>query len=82
MRESHFTHALDFSFRQGGNIPPIWARSGGRQTRVVGITTTDEFQAVIALPSSGIATEPISGVAEWVCHAPPPERLTSNALHR
>lgn len=55
VRESHFTHALDFSFRQGGNIPPLWARSGGRETRVVGITTTDEFQAIIALPGSGIA---------------------------
>lgn len=56
VRQSHFTHALDFSFRQGGNIPPIWARSGGRQTRVIGITTTDEFQAIIALPSSGISS--------------------------
>ncbi|RVJ63769.1 ABC transporter substrate-binding protein [Sinorhizobium medicae] len=55
VRQSHFTHALDYSFRQGGNIPPIWARSGGRETRVVGITTTDEFQAIIALPGSGIA---------------------------
>lgn len=55
VRESHFTHALDFSFRQGGNIPPLWARSGGRETRVVGITTTDEFQAIIALPGTGIA---------------------------
>jgi len=55
VRQSHFTHALDFSFRQGGNIPPIWARSGGRETRVIGITTTDEFQAIIALPSSGIS---------------------------
>ncbi|MDB5724405.1 MAG: nitrate/sulfonate transporter substrate-binding protein [Novosphingobium sp.] len=54
VRESHYTHALDWSFRQGGNIPPIWARSGGRETRIVGITTTDEFQAVIALPASGI----------------------------
>lgn len=56
VRQSHFTHALDYSFRQGGNIPPIWARSGGRETRVVGITTTDEFQGIIALPSSGIRT--------------------------
>ncbi|TCQ08978.1 ABC-type nitrate/sulfonate/bicarbonate transport system substrate-binding protein [Rhizobium sp. PP-F2F-G36] len=56
IRQSHFTHALDYSFRQGGNIPPIWARSGGRETRVVGITTTDEFQAIIALPGSGIRT--------------------------
>ncbi len=56
VRDSHFTHVLDWSFRQGGNIPPIWARSGGRETRVVGITTTDEFQAIIALPESGIQT--------------------------
>ncbi|MFT4184005.1 MAG: ABC transporter substrate-binding protein [Rhizobium sp.] len=56
VRQSHFTHALDYSFRQGGNIPPIWARSSGRETRVVGITTTDEFQGIIALPSSGIRT--------------------------
>lgn len=56
VRQSHFTHALDFSFRQGGNIPPIWARAGGRETRVVGITTTDEFQAVITLPDTGIKT--------------------------
>jgi ABC-type nitrate/sulfonate/bicarbonate transport system substrate-binding protein len=56
VRQSHFTHALDWSFRQGGNIPPIWACSGGRETRVVGITTTDEFQAVISLPSTGIRT--------------------------
>ncbi|MDE1172572.1 MAG: ABC transporter substrate-binding protein [Parvibaculaceae bacterium] len=56
VRDSHFTHVLDWSFRQGGNIPPIWARSGGRKTRVVGITTTDEFQAIIALPDSGIRT--------------------------
>lgn len=56
VRQSHFTHALDYSFRQGGNIPPIWARSGGRETRVVGITTTDEFQAVITFPTTGITT--------------------------
>lgn len=62
VRQSHFTHALDYSFRQGGNIPPIWARSGGRETRVVGITTTDEFQAVITLPATGItATKHLKG---------------------
>ncbi|NSZ08053.1 ABC transporter substrate-binding protein [Agrobacterium tumefaciens] len=54
IRQSHFDHRLDWSFRQGGNIPPIWAKSGGRQTRLVGLTRTEEFQAVIALPASGI----------------------------
>ena len=56
IRQSHFDHSLDWSFRQGGNIPPIWARSTGRQTRLVGLTTTDEFQAVITLPGTGITT--------------------------
>lgn len=56
VRTSHFTHVLDWSFRQGGNIPPIWARSLGRETRIIGITRTDEFQAIIALPESGIQT--------------------------
>jgi len=55
IRQSHFDHRLDWSFRQGGNIPPIWAKSGGRKTRLVGLTGTDEFQAVIALPASGIS---------------------------
>ncbi|CVI60186.1 ABC transporter substrate-binding protein [Agrobacterium leguminum] len=55
IRQSHFDHRLDWSFRQGGNIPPIWAKSGGRKTRLVGLTRTDEFQAVIALPVSGIS---------------------------
>jgi ABC-type nitrate/sulfonate/bicarbonate transport system substrate-binding protein len=56
VRQSHFDHRLDWSYRQGGNIPPIWARSNGRQTRLVGLTTTDEFQAIITLPESGITT--------------------------
>ncbi|WP_320194457.1 ABC transporter substrate-binding protein [Agrobacterium rosae] len=55
IRQSHFDHRLDWSFRQGGNIPPIWTRSKGRQTRLIGLTRTDEFQAVIALPESGIS---------------------------
>lgn len=54
IRQSHFDHRLDWSFRQGGNIPPIWTRSRGRQTRLIGLTRTDEFQAVITLPESGI----------------------------
>lgn len=50
IRESHFDHHLAWSFRQGGNIPPIWARSHGRDTRLVALTWTDEFQAIVTLP--------------------------------
>jgi len=53
---SHFDHNLDNSFRQGGSVPAIWARSRGQDTRVIAITWTDEYQAIIALPSSGISS--------------------------
>jgi len=56
IRQSHFNHTLDWSFRHGGNVPPIRARSEGRKTRLVGITWTDEFQAIITLPETGIKT--------------------------
>lgn len=51
---SHYDHSLPDSFRQGGNIPAIWARARGRDTRVIGLSWTDEFQGVIALPESGL----------------------------
>jgi ABC-type nitrate/sulfonate/bicarbonate transport system substrate-binding protein len=54
IRQSHFNHTLDWSFRHGGNIPPIRARSEGRKTRLVGITWTDEYQAILTLPGTGI----------------------------
>jgi ABC-type nitrate/sulfonate/bicarbonate transport system substrate-binding protein len=56
IRQSHYTHSQPHSFRQGGNIPAIWARSQGARTRVIGVTWVDEFQGLIALPSSGVRT--------------------------
>jgi ABC-type nitrate/sulfonate/bicarbonate transport system substrate-binding protein len=56
LRESHFDHNLSNSFRQGGNIPAIWARSLGRETRVLGLTWTDEAQVILTLPTSNIRT--------------------------
>jgi len=51
---SHFEHTLPHSFRLGGSIPPIWARAKGQDTKVIGISWIDEYQAIIALPESGI----------------------------
>ena len=56
VRESHYDHKLLNSFRQGGSIPAIWARSAGRDTRVIGLTWTDEYQVVVTRPASGIRT--------------------------
>lgn len=56
VRESHFDHTLQNSVRHGGNIPAIWARSVGRETRVIGLSWADESQLILTLPDSGIKT--------------------------
>ncbi|MBS7702911.1 ABC transporter substrate-binding protein [Chelatococcus asaccharovorans] len=72
IRSSHFNHHLDYSFRHGGNVPPIRARSEGSRTRLVGITWTDEFQAIITLPDSGIATtKDLAGRRFGIARRPP-----------
>jgi ABC-type nitrate/sulfonate/bicarbonate transport system substrate-binding protein len=57
LRESHYDHHLINSFRQGGNVPAIWARSRslkGPSTRVIGLNWVDEYQGIITLAGSGI----------------------------
>lgn len=49
VRRSHFTHSQPWSFRQGGNIPALWARAQGSETRLIGVSWVDEFQALITL---------------------------------
>jgi ABC-type nitrate/sulfonate/bicarbonate transport system substrate-binding protein len=51
---SHFEHTLPHSFRYGGSSPAIWARARGQDTRVIGISWIDEYQAILTLPRSGI----------------------------
>ncbi|MBK4998086.1 ABC transporter substrate-binding protein [Pseudomonas sp. S31] len=54
VRESHFRHSLPGSFREGGNVPPIWARANGQDTAVVGITWVDERQLVLVRDDADI----------------------------
>jgi len=56
IRRSYSDHHLSFQLRQGGNVPAIWARANGAGTRLLGLTWTQEFQAVVTLPSTGIKT--------------------------
>ncbi len=56
VRRSHFTHSLPASFREGGNIPAIWAKAGGQDTVVVGITWVDEEQLILVRADSDIKT--------------------------
>lgn len=54
LRESHYDHRLPASFRQGGNVPAIWARARGADTRVIGLNWVDEAQLILARPDSGL----------------------------
>lgn len=54
VREAHYNHGQTNLFRQGGNIPPIWARSRGANTVLAGIAWTPEYQAILAHPGAGI----------------------------
>jgi ABC-type nitrate/sulfonate/bicarbonate transport system substrate-binding protein len=52
--EQYYESTRPNSFRHGGSIPAICARAGGLKTRVIGLTWTNEYQAVIALPQAGL----------------------------
>ena len=54
VRESHFDHSIPAMFREGGNIPPIWARAKGADTVVLAISWVDEFQSIVVRGDSGI----------------------------
>lgn len=49
-------YMLSHAFRQGSSAPALWARARGADTRVIGLTWTDEAQQIVTLPQSGIRT--------------------------
>lgn len=53
-RDAHYTHALPGLFREGGNVPALWARSRGERTRLVGLTWIEERQSILVAPGSGL----------------------------
>lgn len=52
--DAHFNHTLPFLVREGGNIPALWARSTGSDTRLIGLSWVDEYQAILTLPDSDL----------------------------
>lgn len=54
VRSAHYSHGHENLFREGGNVPPIWARSNGTDTAVVGITWVDEHQALLVRADSDL----------------------------
>jgi len=56
VRNSHYNHSQSGMFREGGNIPPLWAKGQGQDTVVVAITWLDEYQGILTRKDSGIKT--------------------------
>jgi len=54
VRNSHYDHTHPNMFREGGNVPPLWARANGRNTALVGITWVDEEQVILVRGDSDI----------------------------
>ncbi|GAA1581684.1 ABC transporter substrate-binding protein [Actinoplanes couchii] len=53
--ERHFTHAHPALFREGGNVPALWARSRGGATRLIGLTWIEERQSIVVRAGSSIS---------------------------
>lgn len=43
---THFSHSLPYSFREGGGSPPIWAYAQGAKTRLLAITFMEEVLGI------------------------------------
>ena len=39
---THFSHTLENSFREGGGSPPVWARANGADTSLLGVSFVEE----------------------------------------
>jgi len=56
IRLSYYHHGQTGLFREGGNVPALWARSEGQGAVVIGITWVDEYQGILVREGSGIQT--------------------------
>lgn len=50
----HFDQQDDALFREGGNIPPLWARSRGADVILIGLAPLEQRSYVLVRPDSGI----------------------------
>lgn len=53
---THFTHTLADSIREGGAIPPLWARQNGADTVLVGLTWVAECLSFYVREDSPVRT--------------------------
>ncbi|MDR2780208.1 MAG: ABC transporter substrate-binding protein [Synergistaceae bacterium] len=54
--KAHFDYRDDALFREGGNIPPLWARSNGAEVTLIGLALLKQKQYILAGADSEIET--------------------------
>lgn len=53
---AHFTYENDRLFREGGNTPPLWAKSRGTGVVLIGLNLIEEKQSILVRADSDIQT--------------------------
>jgi ABC-type nitrate/sulfonate/bicarbonate transport system substrate-binding protein len=56
VHDAHYYGTLPNALRLGGNVPPIWARSRGADTRLIGIAWTTAPATILARRELGLRT--------------------------
>jgi sulfonate transport system substrate-binding protein len=51
---AHYNHHDDALFREGGNIPPLWAKARGEELLLIGLTFLDQKQYILVKADSPI----------------------------
>lgn len=54
--KSHFTQEYPLHFREGGNIPPIWARSFDDRCVLIGLSRQNDLRGIFVKKDSAIQT--------------------------
>lgn len=61
LRGEHFTHDLTTLIREGGNVPALWAKARGADTRLIGLTWIEERQAIVVRPGEAAPWAGLAG---------------------
>ena len=54
--KTHFTYQNDILFREGGNIPPLWAKSNDTEVLLIGLAILAQKQYILVRADSDIDT--------------------------
>lgn len=78
MLKSHFDHHLDDSVREGGAVPPIWVRSRGADTALLGLTFVQDSLVFLVRADSDIHR--FTDLVGRRCSLPLPPKLPTDFM--